>query len=129
MSRSCLSIRFAALASLPGLLLVTACHGQAPPAPPRSNLPPASSDAQPFPREDARTALAAAARGLRSCGTEGRSEEVVAALRFEPTGRVGDVDVDASDAETTSCLRTKLAEIAVTPFDGAPVTMEVRVRL
>lgn len=120
MSRSCLPLRIAALGAV---LTVAAC--QAAPAP--GARAPASARA--FPHDDARTALAAAARGLRSCGTEGRSEEVVADLRFAPDGKVADVDVSTSDDATTSCVRTKLAEVAVTPFDGDPVTMRMRVRL
>lgn len=126
MPRSCLSLR---IASLPGLVLVSACHGGSPPEPPRTQVATTSSEVRPFPREDARTALAAAARGLRSCGVEGRSEEVVADLRFEPSGSVGDVDVTASDPQTSACVRAKLADVAVTAFDGQPVTMRMRVRI
>lgn len=129
MSRLRLSLRIAALASP---VLAAACHGAAPPAEPphaEAATTASTSDGRAFPREDARTALAAAARGLRSCGVEGRAEDVVADVRFEPSGDVSEVAVDGPDADTRACVRGKLAEVAVTPFDGGPVTMQIRVRL
>ncbi len=123
------SLRIAALASP---VLAAACHAGAPPVDPphaEAATTASTSEGRAFPREDARTALAAAARGLRSCGVEGRAEDVVADVRFEPSGGVSAVDVDGPDADTRACVRGKLAEVAVTPFDGRPVTMQIRVRL
>ncbi len=89
---------------------------------------------RPFPRDDARTALRAAARGVRSCRADGASPQAFDAhLHFEPSGKVAAVTLgDGSDRVATdvaSCVKTRLAEVALTPFDGAPVTVKMRVEL
>jgi len=50
-------------------------------------------------------------------------------VKFDPTGRVSKVDVTPATEPVASCVKTKLAEVAVMPFSGEAVTMTTRVRL
>jgi hypothetical protein len=81
-----------------------------------------------FPAADVRTALLAASRGLRSCG-DGRSHSYKASLRFDPSGRVGRVEVVPSDGPTAACVERRLAEVSVTSFTGEAVTVVLPVDL
>ena len=124
MLRSRLLIPIAALS----LLAVGGCHSGAPAESPTSRAETTSAETRAFPKDDARTALNAAARGLKSC--DGDASTVIdASLEFEPSGKVGSVEVRPAEEPVASCVRTKLAEVAVMPFDGEPVKMTMRVRL
>ena len=99
-------------------------------APSATSVTSATTEARPFPRSDAQTALAAAARGLRVCRVGGGAEELRARLRFEPSGEVGEVELSPSgDDPVASCVKKKLEQVAVLPFDGDAVTVRMRVRL
>ena len=87
------------------------------------------ADSNAFPEHDARTALNAASRGLKACRAEGRPSAVDAAVKFERTGKVSTVDVKPATEPVASCVRQKLAEVAVMPFEGEPVTLSMRVVL
>jgi hypothetical protein len=50
-------------------------------------------------------------------------------LKFEPTGRVSNVEVTPASEPVASCVRTKLAAVSVLPFDGDAVTMTTMVLL
>ena len=94
----------------------------------------ATTSKRPFPKDDARTALRAAARGVRVCRAEGsESHAFDAHLRFEPSGRVTAVALGDGSArvptDVASCVRGRLAEVALTAFDGEPVTVKMRVDL
>jgi hypothetical protein len=124
MLRSRLLLRIAALALLVG------CHsGTAAEAPSSSRAETTSADSNAFPADDARTALNAASRGLRSCRVEGGPSTVDASLRFEPNGRVSKVDVTPATEPVAACVKAKLADVSVMPFDGDAVTMAMMVRL
>jgi hypothetical protein len=87
------------------------------------------SDDEPlFPAEDVRTALRAAAGGLRSCG-DAQAHSFQAALRFEQSGRVAKVEVTPAAGPIAECIRGRLAQISVTPFGGGPVTVMMPVEL
>jgi hypothetical protein len=90
----------------------------------------ATTAKRPFPRDDARTALRAAARGLRSC-SDATPLSFDAHLRFEPTGKVSEVAIPANEIAQpiATCVKTRLTEVALTPFDGDPVTVRMRVEL
>lgn len=82
-----------------------------------------------FPREDARTALRAAEAGLRSCTESPVPRTLHVTMRFEPSGRVSRVEVAPADGRAASCVRSRLSEVAVTPFEGQPVTVRLPVTL
>jgi hypothetical protein len=128
MLRSRLLLRIAALC---GLLASVACHSgtetQSPSA--RAETTGADSDVRAFPKQDARTALNAASRGLKSCRSEGGPGQLEAAVKFEPTGKVSTVDVKPAAEPVAACVREKLAQVAVMPFEGSAVTMSMQVRL
>ncbi len=84
-----------------------------------------------FPRDDAKTALRAAQGGLRSCRAIASDfSPLEATLRFEPSGKVSRVDVapPTANAETASCVRSRLAEISIPKFTGDPVIVKMPVR-
>ena len=82
-----------------------------------------------FPRDDARTALRAAEGGLRSCNDSAVPRTLHVAMRFEPSGKVSTVEVSPADGRVASCVQSRLREVAITPFEGRPVTMRVPVTL
>lgn len=87
-----------------------------------------------FSEIDARTALRVAERGLRSCLPAPRSLELVAVVRFEPTGKVEHVEVSSRSGESvevsvTSCVESRLGEISVPSFRGKPVTLRTSLSL
>jgi hypothetical protein len=82
-----------------------------------------------FPQDDARTALRAAQGGLRSCSESAIPRSVDVRVRFESTGKVSKVDVVPPDGRAASCVRTRLGEVAITPFKGDPVTLQMTVQL
>ena len=125
MLRSRLLIPIAALS----LLAVAGCHSTPGADVPSSRAETTSADSRAFPADDARTALNAASRGLKSCRDEGSPPTIDASVKFEPSGKVSAVDVKPAEEPVASCIRMKLAEVAVMPFDGEPVTMSMRVRL
>lgn len=125
MLRSRLLLRIAALC----LVGVAGCHSAEEAKDPSSRAETTSADSRAFPADDARTALNAASHGLKSCRVEGGPSVVDAAVKFDPTGRVSKVDVTPEAEPVASCVKTKLAEVAVMPFEGQAVTMTTRVRL
>lgn len=125
MLRSRLLLRIAALGLLVGCHSGTAGERMEVPS---SRAETTSADARPFPAEDARTALNAAARGLRSCRVERGPQAIDATLRFEPSGRVSKVEVTPATEPVAACVRMKLAEVTVMPFEGEAVTMSTKVR-
>lgn len=83
------------------------------------------------PREahgDARTALAAASPGLKTCQRARGPRAVEVALRFEPNGKVSRVDVEPA-GEVAACVRERLARIEILPFRGASFTVRERIWL
>jgi hypothetical protein len=78
---------------------------------------------------EAQTALRAAEGGLHSCNASAVPTELDVTLRFEPSGRVGNVDVVPNAGRVASCVRSRLAEITLVPFAGEPVTLRKRVTL
>lgn len=126
MLRSRLLIRIAAFVTL---ALAAGCHSGPSAEAPTSHAETTSGDARAFPADDARTALNAASPGLRSCRKDSGTNVVDASVKFEPTGKVSSIDVKPADEPVASCVRTKLAEVSVMPFDGAPVTMSLHVRM
>jgi hypothetical protein len=90
---------------------------------------PSAAEGAAFPGEDARTALRAAQGGLRSCSDSAVPQSFDVTLRFEPSGKVSKVDVVPSAGRAASCLRTRLAEVAVTPFKGEPVSLRMPLQL
>lgn len=82
-----------------------------------------------FPRDEAQTALRAAEGGLHSCndGASPRSLEVT--LRFDPSGNVSDVDVSPADDRAAECVRARLSDVSVMPFEGGPVTVKRSIAL
>jgi hypothetical protein len=88
-----------------------------------------ASDPGAFPEHDARTALNAASRGLKSCRVAGASSSLEAKVLFEPSGKVSAVDVTPTAEPVATCVRRKLVEVAVMPFTGAPVAMTIQVRI
>lgn len=123
MLRSRLLLRIAALGLLVG------CHSAIPAETSSSRAETTSADSPAFPADDARTALNAASRGLRSCRVEGGPSTVDASLRFEPNGRVSKVEVTPPSEPVAACIKAKLAEVSVMPFEGGAVTMPIMVRL
>jgi len=89
----------------------------------------APAHARAFPREDARTALAAARRGLLACRQAETPASLAATLEFSPSGRVQRVDVDPADGPLADCIRADLKEVEIPRFDGPPVEMQLRVEL
>jgi hypothetical protein len=91
-----------------------------------------------FPSDDAGTALRVARSGLGSCNDSNAARSFDVALRFEPSGRVGEVDVVPSrddPARSTEhddvarCVQRRLSEVSVRSFAGAPVTLRMTVDL
>lgn len=89
-----------------------------------------------FPSDDVGTALRAARGGLGSCNDSTSARSFDVALRFEPSGRVGEVDVAPSrddPARSTDdvarCVQRRLSEVSVRSFAGAPVTVRMTVDL
>ncbi|MBX3209325.1 MAG: hypothetical protein KF764_30105 [Labilithrix sp.] len=104
-----------------------------PTAPAGSPTAPAGSPTAPaggaFPQDEARTALRAAEGGLRSCNDGAVPRSLEATIRFEPSGKVSDVDVAPADDRAASCVRSRLRDVSVVPFTGEPVTVRVSVTL
>lgn len=109
--------------------VLAACHSGGEARAPTARTETTAADARPFPADDARTALHAAAPGLRACRTDAGPSKLDATVRFDPNGKVSKVDVTPEAEPAASCVKKKLAEVAVMPFDGAPVTMTTRVAL
>lgn len=109
--------------------VLAACRSGGEARAPTSRAETTSADSRSFPAEDARTALNAASRGLRSCRAEGGPSTVDATVMFDPNGKVSKVDVTPASEPVASCVKTKLAEVSVLPFEGDPVTMAMMVRL
>lgn len=93
---------------------------------------------QPFPRDDAKVALRAAEGGLRSCRLGHDAWEVEVTVKFDPaSGSVTSSDVIPmrGSRETElfktfeSCMKSRLAEVSVTPFAGPAMTMTVPMKL
>jgi hypothetical protein len=126
MSRSRLLLRIAAIC---GLFVTVGCHSGGDAQSPTSRAETTAADSAAFSEHDARTALNAASRGLKSCRTDGGPREVEAAVKFEPTGKVSTVDVKPAAEPVAACVREKLAQVAVMPFQGSAVTMSMQVRL
>ena len=122
MLRSRLLLLFAIVASV-------ACHSGTDAQSPTSRAETTGADSHGFHEHDARTALNAASRGLRSCRAEGGPSTVDATVKFEPSGKVSKIDVTPASEPVASCVKTKLAEVSVLPFDGEPITMAMMVRL
>lgn len=87
------------------------------------------ADARAFPEHDARTALNAASRGLKSCRRAAGPSALEAKVKFEPSGNVSNVDVSPAAEPVATCVRQKLASVSVMPFEGEPVTMAVHVQM
>jgi hypothetical protein len=101
--------------------------GNAPTA--AKTIPGTAKDAdRDFPADDVRTAMRAAADGLRSCG-DVEAHTFQAALRIEPTGHVSRVDVTPKDGASAECIRGRLAELAVPSFSGDSVTVLMPISL
>jgi hypothetical protein len=79
----------------------------------------------PFPRDDVRTALRAAEGGLHSCNQTGTPRTFEAALSFDPSGKVGKVQVIPADR----CVEARLREVEVTPFRGQSTTVRVAMKM
>lgn len=82
-----------------------------------------------FPEHDARTAIAAASHGLHSCKTPDGPMEMDAILRFEPSGKVGAVEIAPFDPDVAPCVKHRLTQIEVRPFAGDATTLRARVKL
>ncbi|MBX3258119.1 MAG: hypothetical protein KIS78_23395 [Labilithrix sp.] len=82
-----------------------------------------------FPRDEARTALRAAEGGLHSCNDGAAPRSLDVTLRFEPSGKVSDVDVAPADDRAAACVRARLSDVSVVPYEGEPVTLRVSVTL
>jgi hypothetical protein len=52
-----------------------------------------------------------------------------ATLRFDPSGRVGKVDVSPPDGRVASCIRSRLGEVTLRSFEGDPVTARMAFEL
>ena len=126
MLRSRLLLRFAAPLALAALV---GCHSGAEAQAPTSRAETTGAEAPAFPEHDARTALNAAWPGLKSCRTEAGPTSVDAVVKFEPSGKVGAVEVKPEAEPVATCVRERLAEIAVLPFSGPPVTMSMHVQM
>ena len=126
MLRSRLMLRIAAPLAL---FAFVGCHSGGEAQAPSSVAETTAADAPASPEQDARTALNAAAPGLKSCLKGAEPSSVEAAIKFEPSGKVGAVDVKPAVEPVASCVRAKLAEVAVMPFSGAPVTISMRIQL
>jgi len=81
-----------------------------------------------FPREDARTALRAAEGGLHSCTDSAVPQTLDVSVRFETSGNVSSVEV-TPPGRAASCVESRLREVAVTPFEGQPVTVRLPMTL
>jgi hypothetical protein len=88
-----------------------------------------SGEAQSFPEADARTAIAAATHGLKTCKTPDGPQEMDATLRFEPTGKVSNVELAPFDPDVSPCVKKRLAEVEVRPFQGEAKSLRTRVKL
>jgi hypothetical protein len=128
MLRSRLLLRFAAPLAL---FALTGCHSQSggDVQSPSSRAETTGAEEPAFPTEDARTALNAASPGLKSCRHDGGPSSLDASVKFEPSGKVGAVDVKPAAEPVASCVRERLAEVCVMPFSGAPVTMSMRIQM
>jgi hypothetical protein len=123
MLRSRLLLRIAALA-------LVGCHSGEEAQAPSSRAETTSAATPAFPEHDARTALNAASPGLKSCRAEGAAPAAIdVAVTFAPSGKVSAVDVKTEDMTVATCVRAKLSEIAVMSFNGAPVTISMRMQL
>jgi hypothetical protein len=127
MSCSRLLLRIAAPLAL--LAFAAGCHSGEDARSPSSRAEITGADSRAFPEHDARTALNAASRGLKSCRKQTGPSTLEATLKFEPTGNVSSVDVKPAVEPVAACVRAKLAEVVVMPFSGAPVTMSVQLRI
>lgn len=126
MLRSRLLLRFAA----PLVLFCFAgCHSGEDAKSPSSSAETTSADSRAFSEHDAKTALNAASRGLRSCREPSGPSALEARLKFEPSGNVSSVDVKPAAEPVATCVRDKLAAVSIMPFEGQPVTMSMRVDL
>lgn len=126
MSRSRLLLRIAALSAV---FAVVGCHSGGDAQTPTSRAETTGADSNAFPEHDARTALNAASRGLKSCRSESGPSTLEASVKFERTGKVTAVDVRPAAEPVAGCVREKLAQVAVMPFDGEPVTMSMLVQM
>lgn len=127
MLRSRLLLRFAAPLVLFALV---GCHSGGEAQAPSSRAETTAADApSASPEQDARTALNAAAPGLKSCLKGSEASSIDATIKFEPSGKVGAVDVKPAVEPVASCVRSKLADVAVMPFSGAPVTISMRIQV
>jgi hypothetical protein len=86
-------------------------------------------EASTFPRDDAATALRAAEGGLRSCNDSAVPRPFEVTLHFDPSGKVGKVDVVPGEGHVASCVRARLSEVSVVPFKGEPATLRATVSL
>jgi hypothetical protein len=126
MLRSRLLLRFAAPLAL---VAFVGCHSGGDAQAPTSRAETTGADAPAFPEQDARTALNAASPGLKSCRDDEGPSAFDASVKFEPSGKVGAVDVKPAAEPVATCVRERLAEVAVMPFSGAPVTMSMRIQM
>lgn len=82
-----------------------------------------------FPHDDAKTALAAASRGLKACRTGSRPIEIDATLEFSPDGKVKKLKVAPSTGPVAECVRADLAQVAIPSFEGPPVAVDLKTTL
>lgn len=142
MSRSRSVLRFASLALVLHLGLgATGCAGRALPLPVAgSNDLAVGISGEPhvetptklvstFPHDDARTALAAASRGLKACRTGDAPIAIDATVEFGPSGKVQKMKVAPGEGPVADCVRADLRQVEIPGFEGPPVAMQVKVTL
>src|SRR5688572_21485827 len=123
MSRSHLPLRIAALAAL---VASVGCHSGGDAQAPTSRTETTGADSSAVAEHDARTALNAASHGLKSCRSENGPATVMVTVKFERTGKVSAIDVRPAVEPVATCVRHKLSQMAVLPFEGDPVTMSTK---
>lgn len=82
-----------------------------------------------FPSDDAKTALAAASRGLKACRTGSAPVEVDATIEFAPDGKVKKLKVAPSSGPVADCVRADLAQVEIPRFEGPPVAVDLKTTL
>jgi len=82
-----------------------------------------------FPHDDAKTALAAASRGLKACRTGAAPVEVDATLEFAPSGKVKKLKVAPATGPLADCVRADLRQIEIPEFVGPPVAVDLKTTL
>lgn len=110
---------------LPIVAFLVGCHADRP----AETTTTSGTAAHPFPQDDAKTALVAAAKSAHVCRQAGEPAAFDVNVRFEPSGRVSQVTVAPMDGAEAACVKGKMTDVAVMPFEGAAVTLPVRVTM